>query len=74
MSPKAPDKVTAEFNDKRLEELRKARGWTQAYVAEQLGCSDRLIWRWERAKCTPHATLFIGLDRLFGVRFEDWFK
>src|SRR5436305_12041351 len=39
--------------NKSLREARLARGWTQAELAEKIGCHTKLIHLWERGLVLP---------------------
>ena len=47
--------------------LRKERGWTQAYLAEQIGISPQSISKWECGIGYPDVTLFPAIAALFSV-------
>lgn len=56
---------------KTIEELRKARGWTQLELANKLGMTPSTIYNWERGKFEPRATQLRQLARLFGVSMDE---
>ncbi len=51
---------------------RTRRGWSQAYVAEQLGTDFRVISRWERGIHQPTAFHRPKLCALFGMTLEEF--
>jgi len=62
--------------NRRLIEARKAKGWTQAYLASQLAVSSITVSRWEngiqvpQAYCVHRLCLIFGLtDRELGFAF-----
>ena len=57
----------------RLRELRDARGWSQAALAEQLAVSRQTVNALETGKYDPSLPLAFRIARLFGRRIEDVF-
>ena len=57
----------------RLRELRGERGWSQAYLAEQLEVSRQSVNAIETGKYDPSLPLAFRIARLFGLRIEDVF-
>lgn len=47
--------------------LRKARGWSQEELAEQIGVTRQALSRWEAGTSTPDAEKIIDICDLFGV-------
>jgi putative transcriptional regulator len=56
-----------------LAELRAARGWSQADLAEQLGVSRQTVNALERGKYDPSLPLAFRIARVFRRRIEDIF-
>lgn len=54
-----------------IEELRKARGWTQLELANQLGVTPSTIYNWERGRYEPRVSQLRDLARVFGVRMDE---
>lgn len=54
----------------RISELRKNHGYSQEYVAEQLGVSRQAVSKWETDTSAPDTYNLIGLAQLFGVSVE----
>lgn len=54
----------------RISELRKAKGYTQEYVAEQLGVSRQAVSKWEQNQTSPDTKNLIALSSLLGVSIE----
>ena len=57
----------------RLRELRDARGWSQAELAERLEVSRQTVNALETGKYDPSLPLAFRIARLFGGRIEDVF-
>lgn len=55
---------------KRIAELRKARGLTQAQLANLLFVSDKAVSKWEQEKGTPEIDSLINLSDLFNVSLD----
>jgi transcriptional regulator with XRE-family HTH domain len=53
--------------NRRLIEARKARGWTQAYLASQLAVSSITVSRWENGTRAPQAYCVQRLCQIFGL-------
>lgn len=57
----------------RLRELRNARNWSQADLAEQAGVSRQTINAIETGKYDPSLPLAFVLARIFKLAIEDIF-
>lgn len=57
----------------RLRELRGERGWSQAYLAEQLEVSRQSVNALETGKYDPSLPLAFRIARLFGLAIEQIF-
>lgn len=57
----------------RLRELRDARGWSQAALAEQLEVSRQTVNALETGKYDPSLPLAFRIARLFGEPIESIF-
>jgi putative transcriptional regulator len=57
----------------RLTELRAARAWTQADLAQRVGVSRQTINAIETGKFDPSLPLAFRLARLFDLRIEEIF-
>jgi transcriptional regulator with XRE-family HTH domain len=55
---------------RRIAELRRAKGWTQAELAERLGVSIKWVSRVENGENLTLATL-AKIGRVFGVRAAE---
>lgn len=54
-----------------ISEKRKAKGFTQATLAEQLGVTDRAVSKWERGKAMPDVSLMLELCQLLGITVNE---
>lgn len=57
----------------RLRELREARGWSQAVLAEQLEVSRQTVNALETGKYDPSLPLAFRIARLFALPIESLF-
>ncbi len=53
-----------------LTELRRAKGWTQAELAEKINYSDKSISKWERGDGLPDLKVIKQLAVLYGVTLD----
>ncbi len=53
-----------------LTELRRAKGWTQAELAEKINYSDKSVSKWERGDGMPDIKVLMQLSELFGVTLD----
>lgn len=51
----------------RIAELREARGWSRAELAEKLDCGEQHVWRLEKGKRGLSDKWLIRLSRAFGL-------
>jgi len=51
----------------KLQNLRKARGWSQEELAEQIGVSRQALSKWELGTSLADTENVLKLSRLFGV-------
>lgn len=58
----------------QLRELRAERGWSQAYLAEQLEVSRQSVNAIETGRYDPSLPLAFRIARLFGLRIEEIFS
>lgn len=58
----------------RLRDLRAERGWSQAYLAEQLEVSRQSVNAIETGKYDPSLPLAFRIARLFGLTIEGIFQ
>ena len=54
----------------RIASLRKAKGFTQEYVAEQLGVTRQAVSKWEQDQTSPDTNNLIALSQLLGASVE----
>jgi putative transcriptional regulator len=57
----------------RVQELRLARGWTQARLAEELDVSRQTIYAIESGRFDPSLPLAFLIARCFGLTIEEIF-
>lgn len=57
----------------RVRELRAARDWTQAALAERLGVSRQTVISIESGRYEPSLSLAFRIAAVFGLRIEDVF-
>ena len=53
-----------------LSELRRARQWTQADLAEKINYSDKSVSKWERGEGLPDLKVLTQLADLYGVTLD----
>lgn len=58
----------------RLRELRSDRGWSQAYLAEQLEVSRQSVNALETGKYDPSLPLAFRISKLFSLPIEKIFQ
>ena len=51
----------------KLQQLRKARGWTQEKLAQQLGVSRQAVSKWEVDAAQPDVQNVLQITSLVGV-------
>lgn len=54
----------------RISQLRKAKGFTQEYIAEQLDVSRQAVSKWEQDQTTPDTGNLIALAQLLDTSIE----
>jgi len=58
--------------NEQLRQERLRRGWSRAYIAEQIGVADpKTIGRWERGEASPSAYFLQRLCALFEMAAQD---
>lgn len=57
----------------RITAARKARGWTQAQLAEAIGLSRNYVWMIENGERTPPDRTIADICRVLGVN-ENWLR
>ena len=55
-----------------LADLRKARGWTQAELAERINYSDKSVSKWERGDGLPDLKVLTQLASLYGGSLDTF--
>lgn len=51
--------------------LRTKAGWSQEFVARQIGVSRQTIMNWESGENNPNVDKAIKLAKLFGVTVDE---
>ncbi len=54
-----------------LRQLRQARGWSQAELAELLGASTSAVATWEQGRKRPRVRMLLRMARLFEVGVDE---
>lgn len=54
----------------RIAQLRKGKGFTQEYIAQQLGVSRQAVSKWEQDQASPDTKNLIALSELLGASIE----
>lgn len=52
--------------------LRTKAGWSQEFVARQMGVSRATIVNWERGNTEPSISEAVKLAKLFGITVEEF--
>lgn len=55
----------------RLQQLRKANGYSQDVLAEKLGISRQAVSKWERAESSPSVDNLLDLAKLYGITVDE---
>jgi putative transcriptional regulator len=58
----------------RIQELRAARGWSQADLAQRLEVSRQSVNAVEKDRCDPRLSLAFKISRAFKVPIEKIFR
>ena len=64
---------TAKTLGKRIKGLRVDKGWTQAALAEALGCESMTVSRYERGEYAPSVEVLEQIAIALGVGMGDFF-
>jgi len=59
---------------KFLKNSRKRLGFTQSYVANQIGVSPQAVSKWERGENMPDITYFPDISKIYQVSIKDILK
>lgn len=57
--------------ENRISEVRKAKGYTQEYVADQLGVSRQAVTKWESGSSRPNTENLLKLADLFDMTIDE---
>lgn len=52
-------------------QCRKAKGFTQSQLAEQLGITDKAVSKWETGKSMPDVSLLTSLCEILGITLNE---
>ncbi|MGP1589143.1 helix-turn-helix transcriptional regulator [Oribacterium sp. oral taxon 102] len=64
--------IDVEKTGKRIEELRKKRGFKVREIAVLMGFQEpQAVYKWQQGKALPSLDNLFALSRLFDVRMED---
>lgn len=55
----------------KLKTLRMTAGWSQEFVARQLGVSRNTVKNWEDGTTEPSISMAVKIAKLFGVKLEE---
>lgn len=58
----------------QIKDRRKFKGWTQAYVAKAVDCSQCLVAQWETGTRVPSVDKLPKLATLFGCKIDDLYQ
>ena len=58
----------------RVQQFRRAKGWSQKQLAEQLGVSRQSVSKWELDEAQPEIDKIVLLSELFGVSTDTLLK
>ena len=54
-----------------IAECRKAQGYTQALLAEQLHITNKAVSKWECGRSLPDAAIMLGLCKLLNITVTE---
>ena len=57
----------------KIKELRMEQGYSQMYLAKNIGVSQKAIDYWERNINEPKASYIILLVKFFDISFDEFF-
>lgn len=57
--------------EEKLMTLRKAKGWSQEDLSNQIGVSRQTISKWESSQTTPEMNKLIELSRIFEISVDE---
>lgn len=55
----------------RLQQLRKANGYSQEVLAEKLGVSRQSVSKWERGESSPEIDNLVAISKIYGIAIDD---
>ena len=57
--------------EEKLMSLRKAKGWSQEDLSNQIGVSRQTISKWESSQTTPEMNKLIELSKIFEISVDE---
>jgi transcriptional regulator with XRE-family HTH domain len=51
----------------KIAEARKAKGWSQQRLADELGTTQQVVYRWEKGINDPRADVMVRMAGILGV-------
>ncbi|MBE6894702.1 MAG: helix-turn-helix transcriptional regulator [Ruminococcaceae bacterium] len=73
-SDKKGDKIIKKSLGEVIRKHREEKGFTQEYMAEQLGISRQAVSKWENGVTEPSTSNLFALAKLFDMTIEDFMK
>lgn len=64
------ERTKMEFSEKLIS-MRKAKGWSQEQLGEQVGVTRQTVSKWELGDTTPEMDKLVALADLFGVSLDE---
>lgn len=64
--------INMEATGAKIKELRRARGFTIARLADVLGVSQQTVCKWQKGQVIPSIDHCVELSELFGVPINDF--
>lgn len=64
--------INMEATGAKIKELRRARGFTIARLADLLGVSQQAVCKWQNGQAIPSIDHCVELSELFGVPINDF--
>lgn len=63
--------MDATYTGMKIAESRKAKGWTQKELAQQLHVTDKAVSKWERGVNFPDLSLMESITKLLDISLEE---
>ena len=55
----------------KISAIRKERGISTAALAEEIGCTQQTVYRWENGARVPDVPTLMKIARVLGVNLDD---